>query len=969
MRIKMDIQRVYVPFKFQDKFDLDFKKIYSLKYTLNPKGKKVLFVSDNLCKEAYKQGCVLTEYGQTVWENLLKIVNHYTPNIKECLLIPFNQASSRGMSDGGRGDYYLHCEKNIDLIIQKYQPDLVFYLDTFLQKRHIKIGQIQKEDSITYIRSISLYGLTDRVQYEPSLAYCCGYVIKQLVTYLSGIDFVYSTPKQIYVDDTSKIKKFFRALNESKTPCIDTETVNLYRVSNRLLTIQVMTDKDTVWFIPYQHKDSPFNGKQLDLINQGFKDWCERGRSKYTIYHNAKFDLEQIKNISHYQWYNHLIYDTIAGEFCLEENRKLLKGMSILKPYSLGQLSLEYGSDAYNTGDITKDDRGNMESFSLKQIMEYGVKDVIVPYFIARYQQQIAKAFQSPNFFDCVTKQLGRMIYVMSEMEYLGTYVDKKHILKQIAKGSIFGTVSENVNKMLQTSKNAQKANVLKLKKLGMPTDGGIFGGSPSWVLDLGKEFDKDALYFKVMKLPVLEYNAKGMGKTDKEFLTQYAEVEEVKVLQEFRRVSKLKSAYINATYQRFKTDDDLRLDGRLRCSYGFSGVVTGRAACSNPNMQQVPSHAKDENSKLMVGAIRRQFICTPSKHSFVQFHADYSAQEVRDWGNVSQDPSIAAPFKHSLDLSNQLRVNDFKGKDNKELLERFEVEGDVHKLNYKFFYGRYPKTSEERQSVKQVVFGVIYGKGPHSLSLDIKGTVQQAKDLIKLMFTKFKKGGEWIKKIQYVASKTCLAKYPNGRIRHLWGYLYDDESITSSMDRKGPNSVIQGHASDINFIGGYLLKKMCWKYFGSKGINLGIHHCNVVHDSIEAEAPLANLPIALYLVEHCYTTLVHTYMRKVWDFRFLVNLVMEFDIGWSGNNAEKWDFTKDGFLKLVQDALKGKKEELGQTYTKEQYEKMLHNFEVLRKCRYKEIKDSLGGDYASETFYFDQYVDDLQVENVTDIV
>ena len=960
----MDIQFKKLGFIHKDKYDLSYFDVSSVKWTFADDGKKVLFVSDNLCRNAIKEGCVLTEYGREVWSNLLKMVAHYSGCLKECLVVPFNQASTKGMSDGARADFYAACEDHIIQVIKKYKPDIVVFMDTITTKFHLDIGQFMVKNGITYIKSISLSYLTDRVKLEPNLAYCCGYVIQQVVVHLKEVKFEYPEPKQIFVDTTKKLQKFFDALNESETPCIDTETVNLYRVANRLLSIQVMTDKDHVWFIPYKHKDSPFNSKQLKMINEGFKNWCERGKSKFVIFHNAKFDLEQIKAITNYQFFNHDIWDTIAGLFALEENRKCLQGCGVTKPFSLGQMALEYGSLAYKTGDIAKDDRGNMEQFNLKQIMEYGVKDVIIPFQVCRIQQKIAKIFNNDRFVDCVTKQIGRMIYVMSEMEFTGSYVDKKHILQQMAKTSVFNTVFNNVNNKLKSSTNAQKANALKLKQLKIPTNGGLFAKEPPWVLDIGKEFDKDALFFKVMKLPVLEYNVKGLGKTDKDFQNEYKDVPEVQILSEFRRVSKLKSAYINATYKRFEDDDDLRFDGRLRCSYTFQGVVTGRAASSNPNRQQIPSHANDENSELMVGAIRRQFICTPTPHCDVQFHADYSAQEVRDWGNVAQDPAITAPFRKALDLVYELRINDYKGKDNTELLKRVDTEGDVHKQNYKFFYGRYPTTKEERQSVKQVVFGVIYGKGPSSLALDIKGTVKQAKDLMKLMFEKFKKGGDWIKRVQYVASKTCLAKYPNGRIRHLWGYLYPDESITSSMDRKGPNSIIQGHASDMNFIGGYLLKKTIWKYFGSKGINLGIMHENVVHDSIEGSCPLANLPIALYLVEHCYTTLVHKYMRKTWGQSLLVALSMEMDIGWTGANAGTWDFTKSNYYKLVNEALIGKYKDLNQGFTKRQYKMMQHNFEVLRECRYHEMKDSINEKGASERFYLDKYIDLLKPYN-----
>ena len=115
---------------------------------------------------------------------------------------------------------------------------------------------------------------------------------------------------------------------------------------------------------------------------------------------------------------------------------------------------------------------------------------------------------------------------------------------------------------------------------------------------------------------------------------------------------------------------------------------------------------------------ILHQFTCPKEK---VIVKADYSAHEVRMWGNIAEDQNIAASFYIGTEMTRDYRVKDFKGEEVDELVERAETEGDVHKQNYKRFYGRLPKDKEERQQVKGVVFGAIYGKGITSLAVDLK--------------------------------------------------------------------------------------------------------------------------------------------------------------------------------------------------------------------------------------------------------
>ena len=66
------------------------------------------------------------------------------------------------------------------------------------------------------------------------------------------------------------------------------------------------------------------------------------------------------------------------------------------------------------------------------------------------------------------------------------------------------------------------------------------------------------------------------------------------------------------------------------------------------------------------------------------------------------------------------LKLREALGKDVHELIEKMETEGDVHKVNFKRIYGRWPVDKRERGSVKSLVFGLIYGRGIPSIAEQI---------------------------------------------------------------------------------------------------------------------------------------------------------------------------------------------------------------------------------------------------------
>lgn len=79
--------------------------------------------------------------------------------------------------------------------------------------------------------------------------------------------------------------------------------------------------------------------------------------------------------------------------------------------------------------------------------------------------------------------------------------------------------------------------------------------------------------------------------------------------------------------------------DSRIHCQFKQMGADTGRMSSAEPNMQNIPSKAKD---------IRHMFRATPG---YVMLSSDYSQQEPKLTAYVSQDPNMIKSFQENKDI------------------------------------------------------------------------------------------------------------------------------------------------------------------------------------------------------------------------------------------------------------------------------------------------------------------------------
>ena len=535
----------------------------------------------------------------------------------------------------------------------------------------------------------------------------------------------------IFINTMKKFRKFMKALEACPTPSIDTESRNLNKLVNQLLCLQFTLPRSTNpedgyvnYFLPFEHFETPWGKKEYKEIKEALRHYFETASPEYTIFQNAKFDISMLYSQLGVRWFNPNVFDVSAGEFCLNENRKFLRPLLNGKVYSLDALERKYGF--FRKGlSIDKEDRSNMASQRLKDIVKYGITDTVTPYLIHLCQLAEAKRKKYKGFKKVVVNQIGVTSLVMSIMETGGIGIDIERLKELMLPGSDLHTLMKDTQDKIRGSKHAQKLNDILLKERGYNNSSqmGLFGRvEKPWLVELNLPEHKERLFFEVMGLEPINLNQKGKGRTDNDFQTTYKTVPEVALLTRFNKLMKIKTAFVDAMYLQLQNDPDFRTDFRLRAQYDYRYIVSGRSSSRNPNLQAMPSRGP------LAKIVKSLFKAMAGR---ILIKSDFSAHEVRGLGNIAFDKIIIETFKVANESIRRLRLAK-EGPELEEALKRWKVESDIHIQNVLRFFGiQVDKDHPLRSDIKTVVFGVAYGMAAPSLAGNLrKGNIDRYRAL-----------------------------------------------------------------------------------------------------------------------------------------------------------------------------------------------------------------------------------------------
>jgi DNA polymerase I-like protein with 3'-5' exonuclease and polymerase domains len=801
-----------------------------------------------------------------------------------------------------------------------------------------------------------------------------------------------------YIDTMDKFKAFFKQLCAAKIVALDTEGSGLGRVASKLFCIQFAFADKEGYLLPFDHPDTPFSPQEMAYIRRKLRDYFERGESRFHIWQFAKYDVGQIMAQVGVRFYNHPIYDTMAARWALDEN---LKGLRIygVKPNSLEYMTeCDYSCDVYQQIAFSKGERSTYatEGFTQRSI-EYGIYDATVIFQICKLQLREAKSHGHKNFLRYVTIQKSDKIKVLAQMEYVGAPVDKRQIYRLASEeGPVAKTILATEAKF-RNSKAAQRVNDYLLAKKGR--SGGDMLGEKQWLFDSSNDYCRQLLYFKALKLEPLDFKKDGGGKIDKAFIKKYMDtVPDVHTLAESTKAKTIKNNFVAGLLRKIQGDPDTLHDGCVRSSYTYTQVVGGRLSSTDPNLQNIPNKDDKTFAESFSKELKSSFITLPFT---IMEGADLSANEVREWCNEARDEVLANSFYQGMDMRRKFRVHaydhveelaswvKFKAdhqwdslkpkEDNGKTISvhaqkmrllstindpnvqnfgtvelSLSVAGDLHYVNASiaFQVDVLDVTPEQRYDIKAIVFGRIYGKIAASFAKSraeggLGYSEQECQAIMDRIFNQFVAGNDWIERTQKFGFENLFIESPLGMRRHLGAYLHTRPAFVNAMHRRGPNATIQGTGSEIGVTAVRMLQWVFWHFFTKhdvpvywKAVN------NIVHDAQYSLTPIPFLPIFLYIREHCSTTLVHRYYEKMFDYKLIIGIEGESQLGPNLARLDKWDWTSRHLIELIESTMTYQQEKMGYRYTPAQINRMMkgarHNLAIVDDLRNRELKHEL---------------------------
>lgn len=126
-----------------------------------------------------------------------------------------------------------------------------------------------------------------------------------------------------------------------------------------------------------------------------------------------------------------------------------------------------------------------------------------------------------------------------------------------------------------------------------------------------------------------------GEPSTSKDTLQSFKSDKVVAQILEYSQLQKLYGTFVKGLLES-------QVDGRIYPSFNQVGTVSGRASCSNPNLQQIPS--RSERGK----KIRSVFVASPD-HTLII--ADLSQIELRMLAHYTRDPELLRAYRENVDL------------------------------------------------------------------------------------------------------------------------------------------------------------------------------------------------------------------------------------------------------------------------------------------------------------------------------
>ncbi|MGD0046940.1 MAG: DNA polymerase I [Bryobacteraceae bacterium] len=240
---------------------------------------------------------------------------------------------------------------------------------------------------------------------------------------------------------------------------------------------------------------------------------------------------------------------------------------------------------------------------------------------------------------------------------------------------------------------------------------------------------------------------------------TLAADHEIVRLVLEYRQLTKLKGTYVDA----LPLLVDPR-DGRLHTSFNQAGAATGRLSSSNPNLQNIPVRTE------LGREIRAAFVPRPG---WKLVTADYSQIELRLLAHYSGDPLLVQSFRDGEDIHTRTAS---------------EVMGVPPMM----------VTPEARRDAKAVNFGIVYGISAFGLAGQLGISRGEAERYIRGYFARYAGVRRFLDETIAAVRQSGVTRTLFGRQRPIPDMNSRNPNARGFAERTAVNSPLQGSAADL---------------------------------------------------------------------------------------------------------------------------------------------------------------------------
>ncbi|MBK7301682.1 MAG: DNA polymerase I [Saprospiraceae bacterium] len=528
---------------------------------------------------------------------------------------------------------------------------------------------------------------------------------------------IYNTPHEYHlVLEEKDLLQLFDKLQNSKIISFDTETTGIDATAAELVGMSFAFKPKEAYYVPVDRDQK----KAQQLVDK-FKPFLEDVHKKF-VGQNIKYDM--LMMLQYGVNMPRPYFDTMIAHYLIEPDLRH---------------KLDFLSEAYLNYKMVgieeligkkSPEQGSMRDVPLEKIKEYAAEDADIT---LQLQPILEKEIINFEVNDVLQNIELPLVKVLCDIEHAGVRVDAD-FLNNYSK--VLGKQIEITENEIY-SKAGVRFNIASPKQVGE-------------VL-----FDRLKIPYKWKKTSTNQYS------TDEEKLNELADENEVvKTILEHRKLSKLKSTYVDALPLMIN-----QKTGRVHSSFNQARAATGRLASENPNLQNIP--IKDEAGR----EIRKAFI--PRDENHLIFSADYSQIELRLIADISNEEAM---------------------------MEAFIKEQDIHRATAAKVYGipYEAVTSDQRRNAKTVNFSILYGAGSTNISRQLGISRTEAKELIDQYFNTYTGLKKYMSGVVEAARSDGFVKTLLGRKRVLRDINSKNALARTNSERVAVNTPIQGTAADL---------------------------------------------------------------------------------------------------------------------------------------------------------------------------